>query len=84
MKLRLPKLYVELPVSDHDEIHRYTSDIAHLTKLREKAMQLAVLKSSDAQQQKYLEEVDRYTTQIEIAQKVQQQLIEKQIDGVKQ
>lgn len=47
-----------------EEFSSYTSDLIDLTKLREKAMQRAILQPTDENKQ----EVERYSTMIECAQ----------------
>ena len=64
-------IFKRLPPYSQDEISQQIGDLAHLNKLRDAALQKALTyKDSDVKQQRYLEETDRYTDAIEIAQHV--------------
>lgn len=65
------------------EVETQLKAISTIMAQREKSLQLSVVTRSDTKQQKYLEEVDRFMDQVEVAQKVlafMQEAIEKYLE----
>lgn len=62
---------------DMDEVADQIGALAHLNKLRDAALQKAVLyQGSDVKQQRYLEEVDRYDDMIKVTQLVYEFMVD--------
>jgi hypothetical protein len=61
-----------VPTIDAVEVHAYVQDLERLSKLRDKTQQMARLYQNDSTD--YQAEADRYTIDIEMAQRVLAQL----------
>jgi hypothetical protein len=80
--MQLPFTRQKLPYS-REELADHVSMIGDLIGKRERSLQLAILKQSDVQQQKYLEEVDRYDQMIQTAQRSMNFMLDKNLRFIK-
>lgn len=81
--MQLPFTRQKLPYS-REELADHLSMIGDMIGKRERALQLAILKQSDSQHQKYVEEVARYDQHIKTAQLSLEHMLSRNLSRIKQ
>jgi hypothetical protein len=80
--MQLPFTPQKLPYS-REVLADHVSMIGDLIGKRERSLQIAILKQSDVQQQKYLKEVDLYDQMIQTAQRSMNFMLDKNLRFIK-